>query len=69
MGTPKKVLIVIAASAAASGGGALARSGGAQTMYPHIYGVSNLGETCSGWCYGGPDAGQYLCCGVTKPPK
>jgi hypothetical protein len=45
-----------------------ARSGHAQTMYPYIWGISNMGETCAGWCYGGPHAGQYLCCGVTTKP-
>jgi hypothetical protein len=42
--------------------------GTAQTMYPYIWGISNLGETCAGWCYAGPHGGEYICCGVTTKP-
>jgi hypothetical protein len=44
------------------------RSVNAQTMEPYIWGISNQGETCSGYCYSGPRGGQYICCGIhTKP--
>jgi hypothetical protein len=49
-------------------GFAAVRRGSAQTMEPYIWGISNMGETCAGWCYSGPHGGQYLCCGIhTKP--
>jgi hypothetical protein len=41
--------------------------GNAQTLYPYIYGISTMGETCLGWCYAGPRGGQYLCCRITTP--
>jgi hypothetical protein len=42
--------------------------GSAQTMYPSIWGISNMGETCSGWCHGGPRGGQWICCRVETQP-
>ena len=58
------VALMLLAAAVATGA---VRTGHAQTMYPYIWGISNMGETCAGWCYAGPHAGQYLCCGVSKP--
>jgi hypothetical protein len=69
MRATQKLVITITVAVSASGATALSMRGSAQTMYPHIYGISNLGETCSGFCYAGENSGQYLCCGVSKPPK
>ena len=68
MRTPKSwrtALALLAAVAGALGGAAVPR-GNAQTAYPSIWGISNMGETCSGWCYGGTY--QYICCKVVKQP-
>lgn len=69
MRIPKSWRAALAVLAAATGALAFAAvpRGNAQTSYPSIWGISNLGETCSGWCYGGTHAGQYLCCKVTTP--
>lgn len=48
--------------------GSVARRGSAQTMQPYIWGISNMGETCGGWCYAGPHGGQYICCGISTKP-
>jgi hypothetical protein len=59
------LLLPVAAGLVAVG---MSRRGSAQTMEPYIWGISNMGETCAGWCYSGPHGGQYLCCGIyTKP--
>ena len=70
MRTPKSrrtVLALVLGAMAALAVTAVPR-GNAQTTEPYIWGISNMGETCLGWCYSGPRGGQYLCCGIhTKP--
>ena len=60
----RRTAVLLMAAGAAMVTLAVARRGSAQTMYPYIWGISNMGETCGGWCHGGPRGGQYLCCGV-----
>jgi len=59
------VLIALAAGAGTPGGAPPPAH--AQTMAPYIWGISNQGETCGGYCYGSPNGGQYLCCGIYRP--
>jgi hypothetical protein len=69
MQTPKSrrtVLVLVLAALAALAGAAVPR-GQAQTMYPSIWGISNQGETCGGWCYGSTTH-QYICCRVVTAP-
>jgi len=61
---PALLLLPLAVAVASITG----RQGSAQTMYPYIWGISNMGETCTGWCYAGPHGGEYICCGVTTKP-
>jgi hypothetical protein len=68
MQTPRSrrtALVLVLGALAALAVAAVPR-GNAQTMYPSIWGISNMGETCSGWCYGGPY--QYICCRVVQAP-
>jgi len=69
MRIPKSWRVALAVLAAAAGAVAMAAvpRGNAQTLYPYIYGISNMGDTCIGWCYAGPRGGTYLCCRITTP--
>ncbi|MFL5386083.1 MAG: hypothetical protein ACJ8GN_26510 [Longimicrobiaceae bacterium] len=68
MRTPKSWRAALAGLAVATGvaGVVAVPRGNAQTAYPSVWGISNMGETCSGWCYGGQY--QYICCKVVKQP-
>ncbi len=61
------VVLLIALAAAAGAAGGAPPPARAQTMAPYIWGISNQGETCGGYCYGSPNGGQYLCCGIYRP--
>ena len=65
--TRRRTALVLAVAALAALAGATVPRGNAQTMYPSIWGISNLGETCSGWCYGSSPY-QYICCRVVTAP-
>jgi hypothetical protein len=62
-----RAAVIVAAVAMGAVAGAAVPRGNAQTSYPAIWGISNLGETCGGWCYGSTTH-QYLCCKVVKAP-
>jgi hypothetical protein len=63
-----RAAVIVAAAAMGAAAGAAVPRGNAQTAYPAVWGISNLGETCSGWCYGSTNGLQYLCCKVVKAP-